>query len=199
MFGMKDYRAHKLYWLLSLPLRILGQIVFLGIAILTPLVVANTTHYATWLKIVISYVAFEAVTFLISLICIWFGYLFERLFYFLIDVEPSVGSGPEEAKLVLRRGGELVKLDRKMEKHIEEWDIWDDTDRYVKLTSNWLRSFSFRSGKGSGTQYVSFKASITEPASNRPLQQSMKSTPRSRTANHRLWRRRLVSNGVGMP
>jgi hypothetical protein len=29
MFGMLDYRAHKLYWLLTLPLRIIARLLFL--------------------------------------------------------------------------------------------------------------------------------------------------------------------------
>jgi hypothetical protein len=30
MFGMLDYRAQKLFWLLSLPLRLLARLAFFG-------------------------------------------------------------------------------------------------------------------------------------------------------------------------
>jgi hypothetical protein len=87
---------------------------------------------------VISYVIVE----LLSIPAILSGLAFDKLFYFLIDVEPSLGKDAAEAKVVLRVGGELFKLTQKFETHIEEWDF-DDSDRYYKLAFNWRQKLFF--------------------------------------------------------
>lgn len=74
------------------------------------------------------------------------GVMFDRLFYFLIDVEPSLGKNAAEAKRVLHLGGELFKLTQKFETRIEEWDCsenFDDTERYYKLAFNWRQKLFF--------------------------------------------------------
>jgi hypothetical protein len=143
VFGMKDYRAHNLYWLLSLPLWLFGRILFLAVAILLPMIVVSLTHYEAWLQIVIAYVAMETVLLVLLFVFVWFNYLFKRLFYFFIDVEPSVGRTPDEVKSVLLHGAELVKLDRKLTEQVQDWDVFEDTDRYVKLFFNWRQKLFF--------------------------------------------------------
>ena len=55
---MLDYRAHKFYWLLSLPLQILGRLLWF-VAIAVAIGVAQWTNYDAWLKIIIGYLVFE--------------------------------------------------------------------------------------------------------------------------------------------
>ena len=59
MFGMLDYRAHKLFWLLTLPIRWTGKLssfVCIGIAIL----IAQNTSYSFWVKVIIAYASMES-------------------------------------------------------------------------------------------------------------------------------------------
>jgi hypothetical protein len=48
MFGMLDYRAHKLYWLLTLPLRIIARLVFLCAVAAAPIRVACPGTVRRW-------------------------------------------------------------------------------------------------------------------------------------------------------
>jgi hypothetical protein len=59
MFGMLDYRAHKLFWLLTLPFRLIGKafyFIFIAIAVS----IGIWTGYPPLAQMVIAYVAFEA-------------------------------------------------------------------------------------------------------------------------------------------
>src|ERR1700722_19565596 len=127
MFGMKDYRAHNLLWLLASPIRLLATIAFFAASILVPMYVVAKTQYGPLnvqlMQIALAYIAFEGVMMLVATLLFFISSGFERFFTFFIDVEMSVGRTPEEAKLVLRRGGEYVKLESKMVEHIEDWDI----------------------------------------------------------------------------
>lgn len=144
MFGMKDYRAAKLYWLLSRPLNWFWFLAFPVAAFLLPIIVSAFIHQDLWLQIplqiVISYVVVE----LLAIPALLSGFIFDKFFYFIIDVEPSLGKNETEAKRVLQGGGELFKLVQKMETHIEEWDTFDDTDRYYQLAFNWRQKLFFR-------------------------------------------------------
>jgi hypothetical protein len=64
MFGMLDYRAHKLYWLLNLPLIIVSKISFYLIIILS-IVIAEKTAYGVLVKIAIAYLCMEGICLLI--------------------------------------------------------------------------------------------------------------------------------------
>jgi hypothetical protein len=146
MFGMKDYRAAKLYWLLSRPLNWFWLVGFWALCFLLPIILSAVIHQQFWLQITLQIVISYVVVELLSIPAILSGLAFDKLFYFLIDVEPSLGKDAAEAKTVLRVGGELFKLTQKFETRIEEWDFtdnFDDTDRYYKLAFNWRQKLFF--------------------------------------------------------
>jgi hypothetical protein len=64
MFGMLDYRAHKLMWLLWLPIRLLVRITFFA-NIAASVLIAQSTNYSIPVKILSAYVAFEGIGLLI--------------------------------------------------------------------------------------------------------------------------------------
>src|SRR5579872_3153486 len=70
MFGMLDYRAHKLMWLLWLPIRLLIRIVFF-VNIAASVLIAQSTNYPILVRIVIAYVAFEGIGML--LLAFWWA------------------------------------------------------------------------------------------------------------------------------
>ena len=53
MFGMLDFRAHKLYWLLTFPFRLTNWVILF--AAIVGIIVARSTPYAWWAKIMIAY------------------------------------------------------------------------------------------------------------------------------------------------
>ncbi|MGY4509321.1 hypothetical protein [Bradyrhizobium sp. USDA 3650] len=55
MFGMLDYRAHKLFRLLSFPLIVCGRLTFF-VVVAIAIIVAQQTGYSLLVKIVLAYV-----------------------------------------------------------------------------------------------------------------------------------------------
>jgi hypothetical protein len=135
MFGMLDYRAYKLFWLLTFPFRILRKalhFMLVGIAIwigiwseFQPLV----------LQMVIAYVAFEGMG--IVLVILWTLLIIlpvDKMFFWIVDVIPARGENIEEAKEIVRKGP-AIWLTKKMTDHIDE-RTFEDTDAFVSLM-NW--------------------------------------------------------------
>jgi hypothetical protein len=54
---MLDYRAHKLYWLLALPFRVIVKILFLAV-IFVAILTAQSAAYGKPIQIVIAYASF---------------------------------------------------------------------------------------------------------------------------------------------
>jgi len=54
MFGMLDFRAHKLYWLLTFPFRLTNWVILFA-AIPVGIIVARSTPYAWWAKIIMGW------------------------------------------------------------------------------------------------------------------------------------------------
>jgi hypothetical protein len=61
MFGMLDYRAHKLFWLIGLPFRITWRLLWFVIVALAVLI-GRWTEYPPLAQIVIAYVAMEGMS-----------------------------------------------------------------------------------------------------------------------------------------
>jgi hypothetical protein len=139
MFGMLDYRAHKLRWLLLLPVKLLQ---FLGICVLgfVAVMMARSTQYSVPVKIVIAYVGLE-VTAAILLYLLWrpLGWVIDRVFFWLIDVVPARGADADEARGIVRFG-RLFELEKKLCTQIEDWTPMD-TREYVTLCTNWRARF----------------------------------------------------------
>ncbi len=140
MFGMLDYRAHKLYWLMSLPFRLVMRITFF-VAIIVAILIAQSTSFGTLIKIVIAYVAFEAILLVVgTAIYAALGWVLTRFFFFLIDVVPAHGANAEEAKAIVLTG-RAFELLKNLENDIENW-TYDDTRELVSK-ANWRARWFF--------------------------------------------------------
>jgi hypothetical protein len=110
MFGMLDYRAHKLYWLLSLPLVIVLRLLALfALPFAEYAIGISLAHERLW-QIAITI----AVIFPVELL--WFLFhktvdvVFGGIFNFLIDVIPADGRSHDDAKLVVKGGDEAIAV-----------------------------------------------------------------------------------------
>ena len=133
MFGMLDYRAHGLLWLLRMPVRLLGWVVYFA-AIAAAIPIARSTQYALLFQVLIGYVAFEVVVGLASIVLRILDWIIRRIFLFLVDVVPARGETVEEAKRIALKG-DVVWLCKKLDTNVENW-TQEDTDKLVSLL-NW--------------------------------------------------------------
>jgi len=142
MFGMLDYRAHKLLWLLSLPYRMTFLVVFYGFVIITALVVhSQLGHYHPALQILIAWACVELPGSVLFTIINWIALtVISKVFFWFIDVVPAHGKNRVEAKAVVLQGNAYTLL-MKLENHIDDWTD-DDTDAYVALM-NWRARWFF--------------------------------------------------------
>jgi hypothetical protein len=134
MFGMLDYRAYKLYWLIGLPLRI---ILFLSryIIITVAIGIGYWTGFHPLFQIVVAYVAMEGISLIFSIVwMLLIMWPIQKVFFWLIDVVPSRGADMEEAHAIVEHGP-IIWLSKKLMNDIENW-TWDDTDQFVKCL-NW--------------------------------------------------------------
>jgi hypothetical protein len=140
MFGMLDYRAHKLSWLLTLPLRLAFRafyFIFIAIAVSIGL----WTGYHPLVQMIVAYVAFEAMLFVFGMLwSVLIAWPVDKIFFWIVDVIPARGEDIKEAKEIVR-GGQVVWLLNKMSNHIDEW-TFEDTSAFVSLT-NWRARLFF--------------------------------------------------------
>lgn len=134
MFGMLDYRAHKLYRLVTLPFRIMTFLAVFGSVAVVALFIGSTLSYAWPIKLVIAYLAGELVATVIYFICFGIGKILDYAFFWTIDVIPAKGQNEAEARLIVL-GGPIVWLDFKLEREIENWTA-RDTDAFMTAL-NW--------------------------------------------------------------
>jgi hypothetical protein len=135
MFGMLDYRAYKLFWLLGLPFRIIWRLLWFAIIALAVLV-ARWTEYPPLAQIVVAYLAMEGLSLIASILwLIVITWPVETAFFWLIDVVPSRGEDLEEAKEIVRKGP-VVWLVKKMTNDIGNW-TYEDTQQFIKAATSW--------------------------------------------------------------
>jgi hypothetical protein len=134
MFGMLDYRAHKLYRLVTWPFRIISWLILLGSTAIVALYIGVTLSYAWPVKLIIAYAASELAVTIIYFVLAGIGKILNYAFFWTIDVIPSKGQNEEEARLIVL-GGPLVWLMLKMEREIENWTA-RDTDAFMAAL-NW--------------------------------------------------------------
>ena len=120
MFGMLDYRAHKLYYLLTFPLRIMAFIIFIS-AIAVGIMVARSTDFAWWAKFIIAYLVFLLAVIIWGFLFRGLLLLFNRAFFWIVDVVPSKGGDHEEACVIVL-SGELPLLVKKLKSENRELD-----------------------------------------------------------------------------
>jgi len=141
MFGMLDYRAYKLFWLIGLPFRIAVRLVFF-ITIAIAIIIGNWTGYPPLARIVIAYVTFEALFLIVTFLWMFLIAMpLEKVLFWIIDVIPSRGANQEEAREVVRHGP-VAWLGKKFMNDIENWSI-EDTEEFAKQL-NWRSRLLFK-------------------------------------------------------
>ena len=137
---MLDYRASKLYRLLALPLRLLAWPINLALIIGSFMLTRGWTSslvyrypafadYHIVTHIVLAWLTFELFSILAPIF--WFGlvgWLFDKAFFFLIDVTPGEGRTYDQAVAVVK-GGDMMRLLQKMD-DVENW-TYSDTEQFV--------------------------------------------------------------------
>lgn len=104
MFGMLDYRAHKLYWLLTLPINIpLRLLAMIGVPFVDYAIGVHFGSERIW-QIAITLAVIFPVELVWSLFVLAISKIVNGIFNFLIDVEPTDGRTDEEAQLVVWNG-----------------------------------------------------------------------------------------------
>ncbi len=110
MFGMLDYRAHKLYILLfGIPLFILNWIFILGIPFVSYALAKNFANN-WWGIFLLGVLAYLLVQIAASILGLILGKLIEFAFTLIVDIIPADGRTKEEAKLVTWGGEKAVAL-----------------------------------------------------------------------------------------
>ena len=131
MFGMLDYRAHKLYWLLSRPLWLLGYIL-LFVTIACSAALAFHFFDNVYARFAIAYLAFQILGLLLLGVVHAITWLFDRIFLFIVDLVPADGRTPEEAKFVLKGGAHTILL-------LKPPSQWSDEDfSFAYRKNGWL-------------------------------------------------------------
>jgi hypothetical protein len=141
MFGMLDYRAYKLFWLLTFPFRILRKALYFMLVGIAIWIGIWSEFQPLVLQMVIAYVAFEGMG--IVLVILWTILIIlpvDKMFFWIVDVIPARGENIEEAKEIVRKGP-AIWLTKKMTNHIDEW-TFEDTDAFVSLM-NWRARLFF--------------------------------------------------------
>ncbi|MCB1550980.1 MAG: hypothetical protein KDJ26_03150 [Alphaproteobacteria bacterium] len=146
MFGMLDYRAHKLYWLLALPLRAIYWFLAIFILIASCLWASSVVDNVV-LRLLLSYVAMEIGIVIFGL---FWNHVILRIhkavFLFFIDIEPFDGRTIEQAREVLEYGKTAIILQKPHSK------ITDDDFDFL-LKNNWMGRIFF-SDKIRRRQYI---------------------------------------------
>jgi hypothetical protein len=141
MFGMLDYRAYKLFWLINLPIRAAQALIWHGSAAIAALLAHLQFSYSPLIKGVIAYAGFQLFwIFGFWLLFIPFTYVIKRIFFWVIDVVPAHGADAEEAMAVARLGP-AFELNKKFDHDIEHWTE-QDTNAFVALM-NWRQRWFF--------------------------------------------------------
>jgi len=140
VFGMLDFRAHKLFWLICLPFRAIAKISFYAVVLLA-IVIAESTSYSAIAKIAMAYLVMEGIALALSLV-VWKGlfWAIKSTFFWLVDVVPSHGANIDEAHAIVLTG-RAFELNKKFENEIENW-TFDDTREMISHM-NWRARLFF--------------------------------------------------------
>jgi hypothetical protein len=141
MFGMLDYRAYKLLWLICLPVRLVTWIAAWG-SIVIAITIGASLHYNLLIRIIIAYAIWEGAALVLQIaraILFWF---IKKAFFWLVDVVPAKAENVAEAK-EMAVGGPVTWLGKKFLTDIGSWNE-NDTEQFAALM-NWRARMFFRS------------------------------------------------------
>jgi hypothetical protein len=140
MFGMLDYRAYKLFWLVGLPLRLISRLCFFVIVAIA-IMIGRWTEYVPLVQIIVAYAAMELIALIFALL--WLALItlpVDKAFFWLIDVIPSRGEDVYEAKEIARKGP-VIWLMKKLMNDVDNW-TFEDTEAFVSIM-NWRARLFF--------------------------------------------------------
>ena len=115
-------------------------IVFL--AIFVAVLIAQSTSYGVLIKILIAYVALEAMLVVLGITQDLLGSALNRLFFFFIDVVPAHGANAAQAKAIVFMG-RYFELSKKLENDIKNFTYEDALELNSQL--NWRARLLFPS------------------------------------------------------
>lgn len=141
MFGMLDYRAYKLLWLICLPLRLAIWVLAWG-SIVLAIMISATLNYSAPVRIVIAYAIWEGAAIVLQIIRGILFWVIKRGFFWLVDVVPAKAADVAEAKEMVV-GGPMIWLWKKFLTEIQNWTE-DDTQQFASLM-NWRARLLFHS------------------------------------------------------
>jgi hypothetical protein len=141
MFGMLDYRAYKLLWLICMPLRWLIWIAAWA-SIVIAIMFSASLDYSVPVRIVIAYVIWEGMAIVLGIIRAILFWFIKKGFFWLVDVVPAKAESVAEAK-EMAAGGPITWLSKKLVTNIQGWTE-DDTEQLASL-ANWRARFFFGS------------------------------------------------------
>ena len=157
MFGMLDYRAHKLYWLIAKINHLIIFVLSLGLILASFFIGVNFSKSLLW-QIIISILALEVIFGIFSIIIKFWIYLTEKFFRFIIDVVPSEGHSAEEAECILQFG-DFYNVLEKLNKFPDLW-TFSDTDRLMRRLSFVYKVFFGKKHRDRITKQVALLASL---------------------------------------
>lgn len=156
LFGMLDYRAHKLYWLLLVPLA-LAAIALSFLLLFAVFAYARTFNYPTIVQFGIAVALFEVGSIALQIVFAILSWVVRKIFFFIVDVVPAEGRNKKEAEAVLV-GGDGVRYILKLKYQPRRFDD-DDQEaliRAIKKSQGWVvRTLRFLSGGESSTLFTS--------------------------------------------
>jgi hypothetical protein len=137
MFGMLDYRAHKLYLLMfGIPWFVLRWAIIIGLPFLY-YGIGQQIAENRFLQIVASLVALFFIEILVVLGATYIDKLFMFVFNLFVDIIPADDRNKEEAILVVKSGQVAIKLIELEKKHPSTWTE-EDTDFYHRGFFAWF-------------------------------------------------------------
>jgi hypothetical protein len=151
MFGMLDYRAHKLLWLLFVPVRICNRLSLLAATFISIFII-QLFHFSIPVKIVLALVLSEAIGGI--LMAIWSGvsWLVKKVFFWTIDIIPAQGKDAEEAHAIVLHG-KLITLGKKFTSDIENLSL-EEMGELSRLYSNWRSNILFKARERVGKRIM---------------------------------------------
>jgi hypothetical protein len=151
MFGMLDYRAHKLLFLLCFPIQVCNWLTYVA-SIGISIIIANSTGYNVIIKIIIGYVLFEAIGMVLLAFWSLVYWFVKKIFFWIVDVVPSHGENPEEARAVVLMGP-TFRLAKKASCDIGNITLDEMTELSRRTSSVWGR-FVFKAHHRGGNRLM---------------------------------------------
>jgi hypothetical protein len=150
MFGMLDYRAHKLLWLLFLPIRICVRLSFF-VNVAAAVFLAAMTSYSLLVKIVIAYLIFELIGMVLLAFWTFISWLVRKGFFWVIDVIPADGDNAEEVMAVVL-AGKIVRLSKKLSTDVGNVTL-EEMDELSRVP-NWRAKLLFNARERVGKRLM---------------------------------------------